>query len=757
VNVRWANVWTIFRREVRDQVRDQRTLFMIFVLPLLLYPLIGLGAAKVAEIFATQVRTVVLVGADHLKAVETQSGWSGAASDIEQRVPPLLNADATRFNPALFDNPAEADQLAVEIQPEEPPWTDRAERRNLLRSGKADAVVLIPSTLAETLSKQARVEIPIAYNSADERSQLTFLRVNRALDRWNEQIRESRRKQAGKPEGFTEPVRSEAQDVARVEETGGAVWAKIFPFLLVLMALTGAFYPSVDLCAGEKERGTMETLLISPASRPEIVLGKFFTVMLASNVMALLNLASMGVTAWGLAKQLDVAPLAAGSARVGAGAARLLTAPSLASAGWMILLLIPLSAFFSAVCVALAVLARSMKEGQYYMTPLYMFALPLAFISLGPGVELNLFTSLLPVTGVSLLLRSLMQGDYDLARRFFLPVLVPIVIYGLVALRWAVDQYKSESVLFRAGERFDVVGWFRHLWRDKPAAPSPAQALLCFVLILVAAWFVMPWLGSSLLSIVAMQVLLILGIPCVLALALTSNPAGTLRLRLPRFPFVLLAMALPLALFPIVTEMNLWVERAFPTPEVVKQALVQLQALIPSVPVALLVFALVPAVCEETAFRGYILSGLSRSYRPAWAIVLSALLFGFLHVLLSLFNQLFNATLLGLILGVLALQSGSLLPGVLFHLLNNTLGVLAGEVASNERWRSLADALFRDRTRALFHTHWLVLGALVAIAMLLPLMLGRGWARRFPGPPSDVTEEEDGLAHFDATAKVAGQ
>ncbi len=62
------------------------------------------------------------------------------------------------------------------------------------------------------------------------------------------------------------------------------------------MALTGAFYPAVDLCAGEKERGTMETLLISPAKRSEIVLGKFFTVMLASILTAVLNLVSMGLT-----------------------------------------------------------------------------------------------------------------------------------------------------------------------------------------------------------------------------------------------------------------------------------------------------------------------------------------------------------------------------------------------------------------------------------------------------------------------------
>ena len=176
-----------------------------------------------------------------------------------------------------------------------------------------------------------------------------------------------------------------------------------------MMSLTGAFYPAIDLCAGEKERGTMETLLISPASRAEIVMGKFLTVVLASMMTALLNLVSMGLTAMQLAGQVGGdGPARARAGRGGHGAP-----PSLASAVWMVLLLIPLSVFFSAVCLALAVLARSMKEGQYYMTPLYLICLPLIFLTLAPGIELNLFYSLVPITGVSLLLRALILGDYD--------------------------------------------------------------------------------------------------------------------------------------------------------------------------------------------------------------------------------------------------------------------------------------------------------------------------------------------------------
>ncbi len=87
-----------------------------------------------------------------------------------------------------------------------------------------------------------------------------------------------------------------------------------------------------------------------------------------------------------------------------------LAPPTFQAALWMVLLLIPLAAFFSAICLALAVLARSMKEGQYYMTPLYLVSLPLVFLTLMPGVELDLFYSLVPITGVALLLKALDPG-----------------------------------------------------------------------------------------------------------------------------------------------------------------------------------------------------------------------------------------------------------------------------------------------------------------------------------------------------------
>ena len=136
-----------------------------------------------------------------------------------------------------------------------------------------------------------------------------------------------------------------------------------------------------------------------------------------------------------------------------------------------------------------------------------------------------------------------------------------------------------------------------------------------------------------------------------------------------------MAVALAFTLNPLVNELQPIVERLFPISSTIKAALGRLMGESSGLGTSILVFALLPAVCEELAFRGFILSGLERQHRTRSAILLSALMFGFLHVLLSLFQQLFNATLLGIVLGLLAVRSRSILPGILFHLLNNAMGV----------------------------------------------------------------------------------
>jgi sodium transport system permease protein len=408
----------------------------------------------------------------------------------------------------------------------------------------------------------------------------------------------------------------------------------------------------------------METLLITPASREEIVWGKFLTIWVFSAATAFLNLASMGLTTWqfsSLLPQGALNPLAL---------------------FWCVVLILPLSAFFSAISLSIGAYARSSKEGQYYLMPLFLVTMPLIFLTLAPGVELNPFYSLVPVTGVALLMQKLMTSALltQVPWAYFLPVLAPIALYSWLALRWAIEQFKREEVLFREAERLDVGLWLRRLFREKEVLPTTGQALFCFALIMFLRWLsfglgsrlpLMVHTGVSLLAFVAAPALF-------MALLLTTRPLEALALRRPEGRSFLAAILLaPVLLLPL-AELTAYILRQFPK---IQDRLNELQAQVevfrglgqgegldwwqPA-----LVIILLPAVCEELAFRGFILSALRRRFRPWTAIFLSSFLFALYHI--NVF-QLIPTFLLGVVLGLLTSRSGSVLPGMVLHLLYNTL------------------------------------------------------------------------------------
>jgi sodium transport system permease protein len=692
--MRWSNVWTIFRREVRDQARDRRTLFMVFVLPILLYPLLGMGILQVAFSKPDPPREVIVLGAEFLP-----------------ESPGLLTATKDGFLPEFFENPADAEKLKLKIEAAGSEWERSTVRQYGIREKLIKAVVMIPADVKAQLAKDGSAKIPIDYLSTNDASKLAFFQIQDVIGRWNDKILKGRLAKDNKPASYVEPVRTSGSDVATRAEAGGNVWARLFPFLLVIMALTGAFYPAVDLCAGEKERGTMETLLICPASRTEIVIGKFLTIVLASMLTALLNLVSMGLTGFQLAKTA--------SSIAGSTSAGILAPPTLTAGFWMVVILVPLAIFLGAICLSVAVMAKSMKEGQYYMTPLYMIALPLILLTFLPGIELTPFYSLVPITGVALLLKSLLMGEYAVARQYFLWVLVPMVIYGGVALRWAVEQFNRESVLFRESERFDVSSWLKYLFKTRQDTPSATQALLCFTLMLVLAWFAMQAIGTSIDPLVGMGIghlIFIFAPPVVMSFLLTRSPVTTLRLVKPDARYLWIAIGLAFALNPLVREFGHFVDQIFPPPKLVLEQVSKMIAIIPKNPLlGLLVFALIPAITEEIAFRGFILSGLERNYKTWTAILFSAFLFGYLHVLLSLFSQLFPGILHGIVLGWLAVRSRSLFPGIAYHLINNGMGVILvaiGASLSSLGW------LFRDTEQGLFQWPVVILGSSIAAVLL---------------------------------------
>lgn len=703
--IRPGVVAAIYRRELLDVLRDRRTIFMMIIFPVVLYPLIGYVLVNLAMTIQEKKRLVVIINAEALP-----------------KEPALLAPGGNRFAPNLFTrSPQDANLLDVNQAMKDSPWADQSQRDRLLRDRIADLVVIVPDDLTAQIAAGKAGNLEYVYNSADDQGQMTFNKVQNVVDNWKQLLLKKRLLADAKSTEYTQPVKEQVRDIATRKESSAIVWSRIVPFILVLMSLTGAFYPAIDLCAGEKERGTMETLLISPARRAEIVSAKFFTVLTSSLVTAAMNLLSITITGWKLLSDLS------SSASGGGPNSALMSSISLPS-GWIMLIvflmLVPIAAFLSSICLALAVMAKSMKEGQYYLTPVFMIAFPLTYMTLVPGVELSPVYSLLPLTGTCLLLKTLLAGRLDQALPYMLPVLLPTLAYTWMALRWAVVQFESESVLFREAERFDLKSWVVWNIRNKAEKPSADQATLGFVLMLLAGWFIAPLIaqivgtvdGVSTVTVILTQIIVI-GLPSfILALLLCRNPLKVLGLNSPNDKrYLWLGLILPLVLHPSVSIVYQLVETYMPMAEPIKKLF---GGLLVDTPILLSVVtvAIVPGFCEELAFRGWVLAGFRSANRPTTAILISSVLFGVMHVLLSAYQQFFHATLLGIVLGILAVRSGSLWPGVVMHITNNALTVLLGAWAANSP--TSAGLLFSDTKSLVYHRFVLVLSAVLAFVLI---------------------------------------
>jgi sodium transport system permease protein len=780
--VNWRTVSLIFQREVRDQFRDRRTLFMIAVLPLLLYPALGLGMMQLTVLFREQPRTVVVLRADDLPAEPAllehghfAERWFRRASDPDSQAAAAAAAKLV----VISDSPQAADRATTDekrlleraqairkiLHAENAPPDenrDKVKKEVAQRAGELfgnsglQAVVIIPPGFSRSLAEireqlaqkqegagvsanYARPEV--VFNKADEKSQITYSRVTSVLDKWETAILEDWLKLARIDQKITRPVMAKPVDVALAEQVAASVWSKLFPTLLIIMSVTGAFYPAIDLVAGEKERGTMETLLICPATRTEIVLGKFFTVMLFSCATALLNLVSMGLTGKHIAGMAQSGALAT---------AHDLSFPPLSALTWIVLLLIPLSALFSALCLALATFARSSKEGQYYLTPLLMVTLGLTIFCLSPTVDLTPQYSVVPVVGAALLLKGLLLSPMHTGALYLYvgPVLITSFGYSALALSWAIDQFKREEVLFREGERFDLRLWLRHILSDKQPWPTFGQAVLCFVLIMLLQFFAIgsvrdhagPGDGLDparmMQLILVQQLAIIAGPPLLMSLILTTSVRNVFRIHWPGWKMLAAACLLPVLIHPLSVEALSHLQWFFGElpPEVARPLATMSDDKIP-IWIVLLAAAAIPGICEELAFRGFILTGLARRGRLLLAVVLSSVAFGIMHMIPQ---QVFNASLVGLVIGCLAIRSNSLLPCLAFHLINNALGVCYGRYGKflpESGWLSPGFAIVDGSLRYRWPT------LVVCVGLAAPLLM---WLFRplFARPPQTVHQNE---------------
>jgi len=399
-------VGIVYRKEFTEWVRDRRTLISTVIVPLLLFPIIMVGFTALAT---------VLVGKAEK---ETPKIMILGGEDSPQVLAYLRKIDG------------------LEIAPYRDNWNEQISEKEIR------AAVEIPPGFQSSLEQGDAKTVKIYYYKGELKSSLGADRIEKLLKEYRDGVVKDRLAAKNVAASVLTPFEIEQQNVAPPEKVSGATMGGFIGYLVVLLCMTGAMYPAIDLTAGEKERGTMETILSSPISRFDLVLGKFFLVLSAALATAALSVFSMGISFSVLAR-LNVSS----SSGKGENAGLLLQlGPKAVSA--IFLMALPLAVLFSAVLMTIALFAKSHKEAQSYLTPMTFLVVIPAVASLLPGVDLTPKLALVPVLNTSLVCKEIMTGTYHW--NSIAIIFISTCVYAGVALFLAFKTFQRESVLFRS-------------------------------------------------------------------------------------------------------------------------------------------------------------------------------------------------------------------------------------------------------------------------------------------------------------------
>jgi len=400
------NIGIVYRKELTEALRDRRTLISTLLVPLLLFPLLSVGFGALAFTL--------------LKKAEQET----------PKVMMLGGADSPGVLEALRAG------KKIEVVPATPDWKDKIINKEIR------AAIAIPDGFESSLAQQNPLTVEIYKYEGELKSSISAATVEKDLKDYRDKVIEARLEADHVPSSVLTPFRIKQDNVAPPEKVGGAAFGGIIGYMVILLCLTGGMYPAMDLTAGEKERGTMETILSSPISRLDLVLGKFFLVLTASLVTAALSVLSMGISFWGVQhlKVVDVAK--------NPDAAAMQLQVKLPAVLSVFLMALPLAVLFSAGLITISLFAKSYKEAQSYVSPLMILVILPAVAAMLPGVELTAKLALIPILNVSLLCKELVTGTYHW--NFIALIFLSTCVYAAAALFLAVKMFQREDVLFRS-------------------------------------------------------------------------------------------------------------------------------------------------------------------------------------------------------------------------------------------------------------------------------------------------------------------
>jgi sodium transport system permease protein len=297
-----------------------------------------------------------------------------------------------------------------------------------------DAAIYVNREYQESIDQNKQAPIIIKFKGTDSFG-ITRDRIKSLLTAQENQIITKRMNQLNLKPDIVKAYQIEYKDIASTQEKLGKFVGGFLPYFFIIFGFMGAMYPALDLGAGEKERGTLETILSSPATRLDVVLGKFLVVMLAAITTAFIALGGMYL---GIQTFPDIEPWVLEVVNV------ILSAKTVIL---MMSLIIPISAFFSALLLGLSIYAKSFKEAQSIVGPLNIAIIFPAMIGMIPGIELNAITSLIPILNVSLASKDIIAGTIN--PWYMVEVYLSLIVFAGLAIVWCVNWFNRESTIFR--------------------------------------------------------------------------------------------------------------------------------------------------------------------------------------------------------------------------------------------------------------------------------------------------------------------
>jgi len=395
----WKNIKLIFIKELLGTIRDRRTIIAMIIIPLIFYPLLFAGIGYFSKLGS-------------IKSEEANS---------------KIIIDGAEFAPQLVNYLREYEKIEILILEDDSPAK--------LQNGDIQAILVIPPDFKYKIEQEEPNKLILKYDDTEAKSRIAKQRINQIIEKYKDEILLQRLSRLELKEEFLTPLILQEENTATAEKMTGSFLSALLPYLIIILIFTGAMHTAVDITAGEKERGTIATLLVSQVSRLEVVLGKCLAVMFISFTSMVLGLFGLTLAF------LSGTSIAGGIEGVKFGI-------SLSTIFLLFLVLFPLVGLASAVLVMVGIFARNIREASSYITPIYMLTIFLGIISISQGMELTGKMFLVPVLNSSFVFKELLMGKIYW-NHILTTFSANMVIAGL-ALLGAARLFSKEEVLFRS-------------------------------------------------------------------------------------------------------------------------------------------------------------------------------------------------------------------------------------------------------------------------------------------------------------------